>query len=789
MSLKKNAMWYNYLKIAIRNVIRNKVFSFINLFGLSVGIASVILILLWVEDELSFDCFHENGNSIYRVLTKFNNDADRIWTTSPFPLGSYLKENYPEVISYTRYWTWNPLVEYEDKVYYENDFKLVDQSFLEMFSFPLIKGNRDDALKSKSSVLITEKIARKYFGESDPVGKVITVNKSELLTVTGVMKDIPENTSINFSMLSNMEHIPSSRLQSWAFDTQTFIQLSDVVASKDFQSKIDSLYKSVMDPNTTGIPYLQNLRHIHLNEYGKPLRIIFVRIFSIVAAIILLLACINYMNLSTAKSISRAKEIGLRKISGADKEKIVFQFLGESLLLTLISMIIALVFVEIARPTFNDFVQKNIQIHYTEPIFIGGLVCILFLTGLVSGVYPAFVLSSYKPINILRGVFTSNKLRKSFINVLVAFQFTIAILLTIVSIVVYKQIQFLNNKDLGLTKENILVVQFIPELEKRYKVFKDELLKNTSIVNVSAVYNLPTDHSSYVQLNWEGNPDNEEIGIFYNMVDYDFIETMGMEILAGRTFSEDFTEDDSISYIINESALRSMNVTNPIGLNVEFEHPDFPDRFRRGKIVGVVKDFHLRPLREKIVPLAMRMYRPWYNHILIKYDTNNIQELIYYIQGVVKKFVPNYPFIYSFFDQEVKNLYSMEFRIGRIVLFFTILSIIISCIGFLGLTINELEKQTKPIGIRKVHGASISYLVVKFCIAFLTRVILAFVIASIIGIIVIQKILQNYAYKTEINIWIFFGAFAIALIITLSTIIFKIYSTSVKNPVDSLRYE
>jgi len=782
-------MWYNYLKIAVRNIIRNKVFSFINLFGLSVGIASVILILLWVEDELSYDRFHEKSKSIYRVLTKFNNDADRIWTTSPFPLGSYLKDNYPDVISYSRYWAWNSLVEYEDKVFYEKDFKLVDQSFLEMFSFPFVKGNREDALKSKSSVVITEKIARKYFGKTDPMGKVITINKSELLTVTGILRDIPENTSVGFSMLSNLAHLPANRLESWSFDTQTFIQLSDGVSSKDFENKIDSLYITAIDPNANVIPYLQNLKQIHLNEYGRPLRIILVRAFLIVAAIILLIACINYMNLSTAKSISRAKEIGLRKTFGADKRKIVFQFLGESILLTLMSMIIALVIVEIARPTLNNFVQKNIQIHYTEPIFIGGLMFILFFTGLVAGLYPSIVLSSYKPSNILRGVFTSSKPGKSLINVLVIFQFTIAILLTIVSIVIYKQIQFMNNKDLGMNKDNILVVQFIPELEKQYDAFKNELLKNPDIINVSGSYNLPTDHSSYVGLNWEGNPDTEGIGIFYNMVDYDFIKTMGMEILDGRSFSEDFAEDDSISYIINESALRSMNVTSPIGLNIVFEHPDFPDQFKRGKIIGVVKDFHLRPLREKIVPLAMRMYRPWYNYILIRFNSNNTQELINYIQGIEKIFTPNYPFIYSFFDQEVKNLYTMEFRISRLVLLFTILSIIISSIGLLGLIIDEMEQKTKPIGIRKVLGASTIYLVVKFCTTFLRRVVIAFSIASIIGIIIIQKILQNYAYKTEINIWIFIGALAIAMVITLSTIILKVYSTSAKNPVDNLRYE
>jgi ABC-type antimicrobial peptide transport system permease subunit len=452
-------------------------------------------------------------------------------------------------------------------------------------------------------------------------------------------------------------------------------------------------------------------------------------------------------------------------------------------------MILALILVEVVRPSFNSLTQKSIYIHYTDPTLIIGLLSILIITGLVAGLYPAIVLSSFKPIRILKGVFTSGKGGRKFINILVVIQFSISISLIIVSIVVGKQMHFINNKDLGLNKENVIVIPYNQEIAKRFDGFKEELMSNPSIVNVSAAYNLPTDHNSYVGLNWEGNPSEEGIGIIYNMVDYDFIETVGMKMLAGRSFSKDFADDDSISYIINETALRRMNDKNPIGLNVKFLHPGFPERFKRGKIIGVVKDFHLRPLREEIIPFAMRVYRPWYFHILIKYNTTDVHGLIDYLQGISIKYAPESPFSYSFFDQEVSKLYTLEYKAGKLITYFTILSIIISCMGLLGLTIQELEQKRKQVGIRKTLGASTSNLILSFSFSFLKRLVISFVIASVIGVFAIEKILQDYAYKTEITIWIFVGAFAIAIFIALATIIFQTYKASVKNPMESLKYE
>ena len=778
----------NYLLTAIRNILRNRAFSIINIAGLSIGIACVILIMLWVKDEVSYDRFHKNGSRIFRVITKFRTDAGNIWTTSPFPLGSYMADKYPDVDTYTRYYDIGSLVKYEDKVFYENYFKLVDQSFLEMFSFEFIKGNKEEALKSKNSVVITESIARKYFGESDPVGKVLTINKSEFLTVTGVMLNPPGNTIFRFSMLANMDHIPDERLRSWAFDTKTFIQLKEGVSKTEFQTKIDSLYRTVI-PNSSAIPCLQNIKDVYLNESGKPGRLVFVKVFSVTAMIILLLACINYMNLNTARSMRRSKEIGLRKVTGAGKSKIVLQFIGESLLLTLISMIIAMVLVELSRPAFNDLVAKDLHLNYGDPLFILGMFLILIITGFVSGLYPAVVLSSFSPIKTLKGEITTGKPGKNFINTLVVFQFTIAVILIIITMIIAKQIRYMNNKDLGLNKDNILVIPVIPDLVSKFDAIKNEILLNPSVVSVTGAYNLPTDHNSYVRLGWEGNEGDQGIGVFYNMTDYDFVETMGMEMVAGRSFSRDFADDDSISYIINESAQKAMNIMDPIGLPVEFVHPYFPERLRKGIIIGVVKDFHLRPLREKVVPFVMRMYRPWYNFVLIKYNTGNIKELVNSLEGIAKKYAPGYQFSYSLFDQEIKDLYMIEYKVGKIISYFTILSIVISCLGLLGLTIHELEQKTKEIGIRKVNGASTKSLIFYFSISFSRRILLSFFFAGIFARIITDKILQQYAYRTEVTIWLFLVAFAIALLIALLTIISQTYLTAAKNPVESLRYE
>jgi len=778
----------NFLLTAIRNIVRNRMFSIINIAGLSIGIACVILILLWVKDELSYDRFHENSDRIFRIITKFGNETENIWTTSPFPLGSYMADKYPDVETYTRYLDAGSLVKYEDKVFYEDYFKLVDQSFLEMFSFKFIKGNKGEALKSRSAVVITESVARKYFGDTDPVGKVLTINKTEFLTVTGVIQDPPGNTIFRFSLLANMEHVPEERLKSWAFDAKTFIQLKEGVPETEFQSKIDSLYRAIL-PNSSAVPYLQNIKEVYLNETGKPVRLVFVKVFSMTAIIILLLACINYMNLNTARSIRRSKEIGIRKVTGASKGSIILQFLGESLLLTLISVIIALVLTELARPAFNDLAVKELKIGYSDPVFILGIFSILIFTGIVSGLYPAFILSSFTPIKALKGVIASGKFGKSFNNFLVVFQFTITVILIIVSMAIGKQIRYITNKDLGLNKDKILVIPFIPELESKFDAIKNEILLNPSIVSVTGAYNLPTNHNSYVIFNWEGNEGDQGIGVFYNMADYDFVETMGMELVSGRSFSRDFADDDSISYIINESAQKAMNIKDPIGLEVEFAHPYFPEHLRKGRIIGVVKDFHLRPLREKVVPFAMRMYRPWYNYVLIKYNTDNTQELINFLEGIAKKIAPDYQFRYSFFDQEVKDLYIVEYKAARIISYFTILSIIISCLGLLGLTINELEQKTKQIGIRKAIGGSTQNLILFFCLSFTKSVLISLIFASILAEIAINKILQQYAYKTEITIWLFLGAFAIALFLALSTIIYQTYKSSVKNPVESLRYE
>ena len=680
------------------------------------------------------------------------------------------------------------MVKYGEDQFFEDDIQLVDPYFFEMFTFPFIKGGKETALPNLDAIVLTESTARKYFGDEEPIGKVMNIRNNINLTVTAVIKDPPKNSHMRFTMLAHIDNVPEYRRTSWAADYLSYIMIHDKFTKEEVNKKIEGILKTI-DPNETRYPVLQNVTKIYLNENGVPGKLVHIYTFSVIAVLVLIIACINFMNLSTARSSKRAREVGLRKIVGASRFQLIKQFIGESTIFTFIAFFIAWILVELFRPVFSTLAGKDIEIEYLDPILILSIVIILIFTGLFSGSYPALILSSFKSVHFLKGGKSQHSGSKSFRNILVIFQLFISVVLIICTAVIYSQLLYIQNKDLGLNKENILVTPFLGAMAPKYDEIKNDLEQNPNIYFVSGVSNLPTNVNAHVSLDWEGNKNDEGIGIDYMIVDYDLIETMEMGMLYGRSFSEEFADDDSIAYIINETAYKRMGIENPIGHPVEFQHPYFPERFSRGKIIGVVKDFHHRPLREHITPLAMRMYRPWYNHLVIKINPEDIQKTISYIQESAKKFVPEYPFTYSFYEEEVNVLYGPEWKIGDIVKYFSIISIFISCLGLFGLTSFTAEQYTRQIGIRKVNGASVRSIIFLLIRDFLKWVSIALILGFPVAWIIMKKVLANYAYKTEILWWIFPATALLVFFIGLFTVIAQAMKAATRNPTYSLRYE
>lgn len=778
----------NYLIIAYRKLIRNKVFSLINILGLAIGIAAVMLILLWVKYEVSYDKFHRNADQLFRVNSKdtVETDWEDVLTTSPFPLAPALFDKYPEIINYTRFWHFEVLAEYGDKSIYIDNGYMVDTGFFRMFDVDFIYGSLETALQDPYSAVLTESTAAMYFGDQNPVGETVRVD-TYTIKVTAVVKDFPGNSHMQFDLLTHILHVPPERLNSWAFAGPSYVMISDKVTPEEVNEKIFGFYQT-LDPETTMYPYLQNIKKIHLYEHGVPGRIRYVIIFTTVAILLLFIACINFINLSTARFSDRAKEIGIRKIVGSTKHQIAWQFFLESFITALIAGLIGFILIELIRPGFNALVNREIRIDYLKDLIFGLLPVVIF-SGILSGIYPALFLSSFSPMTIFRGNL-ERKVKHTLLKpAMIVLQFTISIGLIISSLVIYKQLRYIQHKELGYDRQNVLVVPCNESIKAHFDSFTYDLRKSPGVAQVSASSLLPINVNWYVGLNWDKNKDNKPIGVYYIMAEYDYFETLDMEILYGRSFSRDHSQDDSISYIINEAALKAMGIQEPVGTTVHFDHPEFPERFRDGKIIGVVKDFHFRSLTDEITPFIIRMYRPWLNHVLVKLVPGKAEETLPFIESVYRSYAPQYPWEYSFMDDEFTGTYDSEQKMAKIILWFTLLSIFVSALGLFGLATFMAQKRTKEIGIRKVNGASIPGIIMLLTKDFTKYVIIGFIPAAIIAGILMTRWLQHYAYHTALSWWIFAAAGMMALIISALTVTYQAYRAASRNPVESLRYE
>ena len=785
-------MWIHHLKVTIRNIIRHKGYSFLNIFGLAAGMACCILIGLWVLDELNYDRFHKNVSSICRVESnqEFNGRTLHIYWT-PHPLGPALKAEIPEIVDSTRAQNLRAqLIRYKDKSFEEYDIWSVDPSFLKIFTFPMIRGNPENALSGTSSLVMTERLATKFFGDENPIGKVINVAQSADFTVTGILKDIPTNSSLQFDVLIPYKYLDSVGRTDDNFtnnQTYTWIQLHSSVSSEEVSAKISGFVKTKVSRSLMVLELLP-LSKVHLYTYSgyeKNLAVQSVYLFSIIAIFVLIIGCINFMNLSTARSANRAKEVGLRKVVGAFRSQLIRQFFGESLLFALIALGLAVAAVSVVLPAFGNLAGKEMS--WTAAgagVLVLGLVGIALLTGLVSGSYPALFLASFQPVDTLKGKLRSGKGNAVFRRTLVVVQFVLSAALIIGTGVVSKQMTFIKNRNLGWNKDQVVAIPIRSYSRPSLETLKAQLSNTPGIINVAVATQKPSFTSwSSSGFDWEGKDPSLKVDVTYMEADDGYVDTMGMNIVRGRNLSREFPTDKTESFLINEEFAKLMGHEDPIGKSFSFWD-------QKGKIVGVIENFHFQPLRRKIEPLVLRWSQlDWTNFLFLRIAPEGITETIGTVQGTWEKILPESPFSYQFLDEDFAMMYMSEERTGTLLKIFTAMAILVACLGLFGLVSFAAEQRTKEIGIRKVLGASAQGIVALMCREFLMLIGLANLIAWPAAYFAVNSWLDNFAYRTQIPAAFFIGALAISLAIGLMTVIYKAVRAASANPVDALKHE
>ncbi len=789
----------NYFLVAVRNFKNYKFFSFINITGLAIGMACSFLIFIWVKDEFSFDRFHENETDLYRLVGEVEN-ADALFkaVVTPYPMVSYLNDEIPEIINHIclRPMSEKVLVEYESegsksqlKKFYEGGMVAVDSNFFEFFTYEFINGSPEKAIIGTNSIVISESTAKKYFGDENPIGKTLYFyNRERLGTISGVLKDPPANSHIQFDIVIPFGDLYGSNFKTnWGnYYYNGYVQLAHGIDPQIVVQKIEeALRKRSSDSEVSIRIYLQPLRDVHLKsdfdiDYNNSTSEINnnVYIFSIIAVFILLIACLNFVNLTTARSATRAKEIGLRKISGASRARLIRQFFGESVFIAIIAYILAFIIILILLNSFNQLTAKSLDISQilnvkTILIFLG----IAILVGLVSGIYPALLLSSLEPLSVLKGEMKSDSKNSTFRKILVLVQFSISIILIISVFIVHRQLEYVQKKELGYDKKNLIYFPVRGNYRDYYSSLRERLLQESNIQDVTISSDIPlnTIHL-WGGLDWEGkDPDDNTMMNFYT-VDYSFIPTLGIRFSEGRNFA---LSSDSNNYIINQTAAQIMGMDEPLDQWFSLSE-------NRGDIIGIVEDFNFKSLRTKMEPLVIRVGE-YYNYILVRINDDNVQNSIDRIGAVWNELNPDYPFEYHFLDSDYEQLYIPEKRLGNLFKYFTVLAIFISCLGLLGLVSFMAQQRTKEIGIRKVLGSSVFEIIKLLSMEFTKWVILANIFAIPIGWFLMNKWLQNFAYRTNIPWFIFIITAGLVFIIAIVTISFQSYQAATTNPADSIR--
>jgi ABC-type antimicrobial peptide transport system permease subunit len=787
----------NYFKTAWRNLWKSKTFSLINVMGLALGLGCSMLIMLWVMDEYKVDAFHKNGAQLYSVYQKVYNDGQvNAWHGGPGMMADEMKRVMPEV-QYATNTGFRDLATFEanNKIIKE-DGTHAEQDFFKMFSYNLLEGNPLTALLNPSDIAISKKMAEDFFSSpAEAIGKTIRHQNHKDFKITAVFDNVPGHSSMQFDYVLNWHAFLEKN--NWARDwtnngPSCYVMLREGTEAKAFEKKITRFLDNYNKEQTP-----QFYRRLGIERYGDVYlhsgfdkngnvsggRIEYVQLFSIVAIFILLIACINFMNLTTARSVKRAKEIGIRKVVGAVRLALIKQFISEALLIVSIAISISLVFVMLVLPRFNQLTGKEIHIAVDDPTFWLSISGLLFVTGFLSGSYPALYLSSFKPIRILKGLPKFSTSALWFRKGLVVFQFALSIILIIGTIVVSKQVNYIQTTNLGYARENLLYIPLEGDLTSKYRLFKNQVLGMPGIKDVSRITDKPTKIvNSTTGVKWEGKETNSNIEFAHSAVGYDFVKTMRLQLTLGRDFSKDFATD-SVGYLINESALKVIGFNDPIGKPLTLWGTT-------GTIIGVLKDFHFKSMHEQIIPMILRLGEDieW-GSALVKTEPGKTKEALTSLEKICKQLNPKFPFTYQFADEEYSKLYKSERVISQLSNYFAFLAIFISCLGLLGLVIFTAEQRTKEFGIRKVLGASPFALFGLLSKEFLLLIVIAIVIASPIAWLAMDNWLQDYAYKIGISWWMFAIAGSVAVLIALATVSFQAVKAAIANPVKSLRME
>jgi len=800
----------NYLKVAFRNILRHKVYSLINIFGLAIGMALCLLILVYVQDELSFDGFHEKADRIYRIAQTedHNGDLTNVMRIAPGAT-TRLEIDFPEAIEKTarifpagEVWT-----KYEDRLYREDRIYVVDDSFFDMFTFDFISGNPETALKEPNSIVLNRTTAEKYFGGTDALGKLIEVDMpgAPLLKVTAVVEDMPGNSHFHPDFLVSLSTIRNEQ-NAPLFDGMdgnvvwSYLLLKEEYPAIELESKLAGFWNNHLNETQKKLVkkyYLQPLKDIHLRSSTDPYteiepentgNITYLYIFSVIAVLVLLVACINFMNLATARSARRAREVGLRKVVGAFKQQLVRQFIGESVFMGVLALPAAIGLAHLFLPVFNSFAGKEMVIAYfTSPVLIPAMVMIVLFVGFFAGSYPAFFLSSFQPVNVLKGELKTSGSGGLFRKILVIGQFAVSVGFVIGILIIMQQMNFMRSTNLGFNKNNVLVLSFVlPESPQerlsKMEVLKNEYLSYPAITDVAMTSGAPSEIRGIVRGRVDGTPLNEAKLMVRVPVDYEFCKTMQIELTEGRDFSREHGTDLMQAFIINEAVAQELKLESPLGKQLVLNN-------QKGTVIGVMKSLHWEPKRRVIFPMVFQVNPQAFFSMVVRVNSDDIPGTLAFMEEKWKENITTRPFQYQFLDDMIDNLYKSERRLSNVVFNFTLLSIFVACLGLFGLASYTAEQKTKEIGIRKVLGASVSGVVLLLSKQFGKLILIANLIAWPLAYYVLHRWLQNFFYRISIGLEIFALSAVLVLVIAFISIGYQSIKAALSNPADALRNE
>jgi len=800
-------MFKNYLKIAFRNVKKHKAYAFINIAGLAIGMACCILIISFIATELSYDRYHKKSDRIYRLGLDASLGGNQIlMPISTAPAAPALMQDYPEILDAVRFQRMrNVSVKDRDLEFFEENVYFADNSIFNIFTFPMKLGDSQSALKTAYSMVMTEDTAKKYFGDQNPIGKILKVDNQFDYTVTGVIENVPKNSHFTFDILCSFESLYAQRgeaMEEWlSFNLYIYVLLQEGTKPKELENKFPALIDKHMGTTLKAIGgeinfFLQPLTKIHLhshmeNEIGANSDIAYIYIFSAIALFILIIACINFMNLATARSALRAREVGIRKVIGAERKELIRQFLGESLIYSLFSMLVAVLLAHLVLPLFSSLSGRDLTIDYFGiPWLIPAIIGMILFVGFPAGSYPALFLSSFQPVKVLKGRLKAGAANTRFRSILVVGQFVISIGLIISTGVILNQLRYMKNKNLGFEKGNVVVVRTSagPARESIDSI-KQEFKKISGVLNAGLTSQLPGREANISPFVPEGFSATEAQLMKGIDIDQDFIPTMGITVTAGRNFSSEFGTDTSDAILINEAAARKFGWADPIGKKIEnFSGEEIEDRTAK-TVVGVIKDIHMTSLHSLIMPLYINNESDDWDNIVIRINPNNVGGTIDNLRAKWSELYPNQSFDYYFLDDSLATLYESEGRLSQIFSSFTLFAIFIACLGLFGMASFTAEQRTKEIGIRKVLGASVSGVVVLLAKDFLKLVLIANILAWPIAYLAMKEWTKEFAYQSGIGVEMFVITGVLAALIALLTVSFQSIKAALSHPIDAIKYE